>query len=165
MNPARLGKTKPLGMGIVLALAVGAAMALVVRISLTASHPESSSAQTVSQPNMIFILTDDMRYDDLNARYMPQTYSLLVNQGMTFEKAFVSTAWCSTAWCCPSRATTMRGQYAHNTGVWSVDNSYNPDPGVPNGGWGGTRVTAMKTTTSLPAFTRLATGPASSAST
>jgi arylsulfatase A-like enzyme len=51
---------------------------------------------------------------------------------MTFEEAFVSTAW-----CCPSRVTTMRGQYAHNTGVWSIPNSYNPDPSVPDGGWVG----------------------------
>lgn len=115
-----------------LALAAGVVMALGVWISVTASHPESSSAQTVSKPNIIFILTDDMRYDDLNARYMPKTYSLLADQGMTFKNAFVSTAW-----CCPSRATTMRGQYAHNSGVWSVANSYNPDPGVPDGGWKG----------------------------
>jgi arylsulfatase A-like enzyme len=31
----------------------------------------------------------------------------------------------------------MRGQYAHNTGVWSIDNSYNADPSVPDGGWKG----------------------------
>jgi N-acetylglucosamine-6-sulfatase len=132
MNPARLEKAKPLGMGIMLALAAGVAMALVVTIGVTASHPESSSAQTVSKPNIIYIVTDDMRKDDLNSRYMPKTISLLANRGMTFKSAFVSTAW-----CCPSRATTMRGQYAHNTGVWSIANSYDPDPGVPDGGWEG----------------------------
>jgi arylsulfatase A-like enzyme len=41
---------------------------------------------------------------------------------MTFEKAFVSNSL-----CCPSRATIMRGQYAHNTGVWG--NSDGPDSG------------------------------------
>ena len=119
-------------MGIMLALAAGVAMALGVWISVTASHLESSSAETLSRPNIIYIVTDDMRYDDLNARYMPKTSSLLKDQGMTFKNAFVSTAW-----CCPSRATTMRGQYAHNTGVWSIANSYNPDPNVPDGGWKG----------------------------
>jgi N-acetylglucosamine-6-sulfatase len=132
MNPARSKKAKPLGMGIVQALAAGVVMALGVWISVTASHPESSSAQTVSKPNIIYIVTDDMRYDDLNARYMPKTSSHLKDQGMTFKNAFVSTAW-----CCPSRATTMRGQYAHNTGVWYIANSYNPDPDVPDGGWEG----------------------------
>ena len=116
----------------VLALAAGVALALVVSTSVTAIHSESSSAQTASKPNIIYIVTDDMRYDDLNARYMPKTSSLLADQGMTFKNAFVSTAW-----CCPSRATTMRGQYAHNTDVWYIANSYNPDPGVPDGGWEG----------------------------
>jgi hypothetical protein len=77
MNPASIKKAKPLGMGIMLALAAGVALALGVWISVTASHPQSSSAQTVSQPNIIYIVTDDMRYDDLNARYMPKTISLL----------------------------------------------------------------------------------------
>jgi N-acetylglucosamine-6-sulfatase len=127
---ARSKKAKPLGMGIVLALAAGAVMALGTWISVTASHPETSSAQTVSQPNIIFILTDDMRKDDLNSRYMPQTYSLLADRGMTFDNAFVSNPL-----CCPARATIMRGQYAHNTGIWRITNVFDPDPNVRDGGW------------------------------
>jgi hypothetical protein len=77
MNPASIKKTKPLGTGNMLALAVGVAIALAVSISVTAIHSESSGAQAVSQPNIIYVVTDDMRYDDLNARYMPKTISLL----------------------------------------------------------------------------------------
>src|SRR3712207_2477081 len=44
---------------------------------------------------------------------------------MTFTSAFVPTAL-----CCPSRATIMRGQYTHNTGIWLNRNS-------PSGGWEG----------------------------
>jgi arylsulfatase A-like enzyme len=44
---------------------------------------------------------------------------------MQFEKAFVSLPL-----CCPSRATIMRGQYAHNTGVWRNSSG-------PEGGWQG----------------------------
>src|SRR5215218_9214695 len=65
-----------------------------------------------AKPNIIFILADDMRKDDL--KYMPKTRSVLGDKGMTFSNAFVSNAL-----CCPTRATIMRGQYAHNTGVWS----------------------------------------------
>src|SRR5215213_8013279 len=65
-----------------------------------------------AQPNIVFILTDDMRKDDL--KYMPNTKALLQSTGMTFQNAFVSNAL-----CCPSRATILRGQYSHNTGVWS----------------------------------------------
>jgi arylsulfatase A-like enzyme len=64
-----------------------------------------------------------MRYDDL--KYMPKTSSLLGEQGMSFEEAFVSNAL-----CCPSRATVMRGQYAHNSGVWFNRNG-------SDGGWEG----------------------------
>jgi N-acetylglucosamine-6-sulfatase len=81
------------------------------------------AAQTSPQPNFVFILADDMRYDDLE--YMPNTSSLLGKQGMTFSKAYVSNPL-----CCPSRATIMRGQYAHNTGVWRNANG-------PDGGWQG----------------------------
>src|SRR3712207_6084043 len=82
------------------------------------------AAQTSpAKPNFVFILTDDMRYDDL--AYMPKTSTLLGKQGMTFTKAFVTTAL-----CCPSRATIMRGQYTHNTGVWFNISG-------PSGGWEG----------------------------
>ncbi len=82
----------------------------------------SASAQTApAGPNIVFILADDMRKDDL--KYMPKTRSLLSNQGMSFESAFVSNSM-----CCPNRATIMRGQYPHNTGVWRATNG-------PDGGW------------------------------
>src|SRR5918999_5544092 len=81
--------------------------------------PEAA-AQTASKPNIVFILADDMRKDDL--KYMPKTRSALKAKGMSFQNAFVSNAL-----CCPSRATIMRGQYAHNTHVWSNRR--------PDGGW------------------------------
>src|SRR5215208_4593363 len=78
------------------------------------------------QPNIVFILADDMRKDDL--KYMPNTTALLQSTGMTFENAFVSNTL-----CCPSRATIMRGQYSHNTGVWS--NSSSDSSSTTAGGW------------------------------
>jgi len=78
------------------------------------------------QPNIVFILTDDMRKDDL--KYMPKTTALLQSTSMTFENAFVSNAL-----CCPSRSTIMRGQYSHNTGVWS--NSSSDSSSTTAGGW------------------------------
>src|SRR5215210_7828793 len=100
-----------------------AAMALVVLLSLgvSGSMPKDAGALT-AKPNIVFILTDDMRKDDL--KYMPQTRSLLQDKGMSFENAFVTNAL-----CCPSRATTLRGQYAHNTGIWSNANN------SAEGGW------------------------------
>jgi N-acetylglucosamine-6-sulfatase len=69
-----------------------------------------------AKPNYVFILVDDMRKDDL--KYMPKTRALLAQGGMSFNNAYVSNAL-----CCPSRATIMRGQYSHNSGVWTTHNS------------------------------------------
>jgi N-acetylglucosamine-6-sulfatase len=74
----------------------------------SAESRSAASAQVTRKPNIVFILADDMRYDDL--KYMPKTRSLLGSRGMRFTKDFVSFPL-----CCPSRATIMRGQYAHNT--------------------------------------------------
>lgn len=54
-----------------------------------------------------------MRSDDL--RYMGDTRALLVDRGVKFTNAFVTTPS-----CCPSRASIMRGQYTHNHGLWET---------------------------------------------
>ena len=63
-----------------------------------------------SRPNIILIVADDMRADDLST--MPATQSLLVEQGTHFEQFFASAPSCA-----PSRASLLRGQYPHNHGV------------------------------------------------
>src|SRR5215207_5238434 len=70
----------------------------------------ATSTEPVERPNIILILTDDLAGDDLS--YMPNLRSLLIEQGTTFENAFVTDSL-----CCPSRATILRGQYAHNHGI------------------------------------------------
>ena len=55
------------------------------------------SAARSEKPNIVFVLTDDMRKDDL--RFVPETRRLVGNPGMEFENAFVTFAM-----CCPSRA-------------------------------------------------------------
>jgi N-acetylglucosamine-6-sulfatase len=80
----------------------------------------ATSDEPVEQPNIILILTDDLADDDLS--YMPNLRSLLIEQGTNFENAFVTDSL-----CCPSRATILRGQYAHNHGI--LEN------GLPNGGY------------------------------
>jgi N-acetylglucosamine-6-sulfatase len=99
-----------------------AALAILLISTINGSTPTAAQTTPV-KPNFVFILTDDMRQDDL--KYMPKTRDLLGDQGMQFTNAFVSNPL-----CCPSRATIMRGQYAHNTGVWTNT------PG-PDGAWQG----------------------------
>jgi N-acetylglucosamine-6-sulfatase len=89
-----------------------AVVGLIVGFGLTASAPETSLAQTTDpRPNIVFVLTDDMRADDL--RFMPRTRKLLAERGVRFSNAFTTRSL-----CCPSRATILRGQYAHNHQVW-----------------------------------------------
>ncbi len=85
------------------------------------SNPEpAQQAGAPARPNIIFILADDL--DLASARQLPKLRSLLLEEGASFENAFVSYPL-----CCPSRATVLTGLYAHNHGVASNE--------PPNGGF------------------------------
>src|SRR5918992_1530343 len=68
-------------------------------------------------PNVILILTDDLDVDSIS--HMPNLRSLLIERGTTFENAFVTDSL-----CCPSRATILRGQYAHNHEILSNESPH-----------------------------------------
>jgi N-acetylglucosamine-6-sulfatase len=88
-------------------------LALGVLSLIGSGGPEGAiNATAAIQPNIIFILTDDMRADDLVG--MPYSQDALIGAGTTFGNAFVTTPI-----CCPSRASALRGQYTHNHGIWS----------------------------------------------
>jgi arylsulfatase A-like enzyme len=58
----------------------------------------------------VLIVTDD---EDVAAHaFMPKTKALLEDRGTTFDNFFVTYSF-----CCPSRASILRGQYAHNTHI------------------------------------------------
>jgi N-acetylglucosamine-6-sulfatase len=73
------------------------------------------------KPNIVLIQADDQTASQFTPRVMPWTSSLLANHGTTFTN-YVAT----TPLCCPSRASLLTGQYAHNNGVWNnnVDGGY-----------------------------------------
>jgi N-acetylglucosamine-6-sulfatase len=75
--------------------------------------PLTSRGPATAALNVVVIETDDQRADDVVA--MPRTSSLIGAQGIEFVNSFVSHAE-----CCPSRATFLTGQYAHNHGVRST---------------------------------------------
>lgn len=62
------------------------------------------------RPNFLIIITDDQRFDTME--YMPNTQSLIFDQGVTFSHGYVTTPF-----CCPSRASILTGMYAHNHNV------------------------------------------------
>jgi N-acetylglucosamine-6-sulfatase len=79
-------------------------------------------AQTQRPQNVVFILSDDHRYDFMgfheNAPDFLETPAMdrMAREGVHLANAFVTTALCS-----PSRASILTGQYAHRHGV--VDNN------------------------------------------
>ena len=97
-----------------------AAVWLVLMLAAMAILPLAvNSATTAKPPNIIFILVDDQRYDELgflNPILDTPNLDMLAQRGVFFENALVSTSLCS-----PSRATILTGQYMHNHGV--VDNN------------------------------------------
>jgi N-acetylglucosamine-6-sulfatase len=77
---------------------------LLTGLGLTTTQLQRSRAETTpsTKPNILFVLTDDMRVSDL--RYMSETRNLLAGEGVKFTRAFVTNSL-----CCPSRATILRG--------------------------------------------------------
>ncbi len=71
-----------------------------------------ASAQTQERPNILVVVTDDLDDRAGSIAYMGSLRSLVADRGVTFSNAYVTQAL-----CCPSRASTLRGQYPHNTGV------------------------------------------------
>jgi N-acetylglucosamine-6-sulfatase len=66
------------------------------------------------KPNIVLIQADDQTASQFTPRVMPRTTSLLADHGTTFRDYIVTTPL-----CCPSRASLLTGQYAHNNGVWN----------------------------------------------
>jgi arylsulfatase A-like enzyme len=87
---------------------------------------DDARAASKDRPNIILIQTDDQTLTQLNRRVMPRTRDLLVRHGTRFTN-YIAT----TAQCCPSRASLLTGQYAHNHGVTSNQDGY---PGLVDKG-------------------------------
>jgi N-acetylglucosamine-6-sulfatase len=67
-------------------------------------------------PNIVFILSDNLRWDFMGCAGHPFVVTphldRLASEGILFSNAFVTTSLCS-----PSRASFLTGQYAHTHGV------------------------------------------------
>ena len=81
-----------------------------VRMVQTAQQPSAGTRAQDDRPNLVFVLTDDMRDGDLE--HMPITRRLVADQGMEFTDAISPHPL-----CCPARAQLATGQYAQNNGV------------------------------------------------
>jgi N-acetylglucosamine-6-sulfatase len=70
-------------------------------------------ADPTTRPNIIFILIDDLRWDEVDYLFVKTpNIERIAREGVRFRNAFVTTPLCS-----PSRASYLTGQYAHKHGI------------------------------------------------
>jgi N-acetylglucosamine-6-sulfatase len=88
---------------------------------------QASAVQT-PRPNIVFVLVDDMRWDEMRVAGHPfidtPNMDRLAREGMRFTNAFATTPLCS-----PSRASFLTGQYAHTNGI--IDNTARASHDLP----------------------------------
>ena len=71
------------------------------------------------RPNIVWIMTDDMRADELGRKWMRRTRHLIGGQGVTFKNSFAPTPLCA-----PARASFLSGKYVQNHRVRGVRDPY-----------------------------------------
>jgi N-acetylglucosamine-6-sulfatase len=74
----------------------------VALVSISAAHWHRTSA-TSGPPNIVVILLDDARYDDMST--MTRVVRAIGDQGATFRRFYASFPL-----CCPARATLFTGE-------------------------------------------------------
>lgn len=100
---------------------IGAVLMSVALLAPAAVAPTAPAVAAETLPNIVVIITDDMRADQLDT--MPTVTSELVAHGRSFEQAFASDPL-----CCPSRLSFLRGQYAHTHTVYNTVNGGSSSP-------------------------------------
>ncbi len=90
---------------------------LLISLTLTAVCPLARSAGSADRPNIIFLMTDDQRWDNMGCYGRPEfktpNIDALAERGVVFDQAFTTVAICM-----PSRVTMMTGRHysSHRVG-------------------------------------------------
>ena len=73
--------------------------------------------------NVVILMSDDQRWDMVTPTFTPHIWDRLIDRpasgrfphatSVAFKNSFVSNPQ-----CCPSRTSTLTGNYSHTTGVW-----------------------------------------------
>ncbi len=90
--------------------AIALSVSLVLMSAIFSTGSSSRAGPSPPRPNVVVIETDDQTVESM--RVMPNVNHLIGDQGAAFANSFVNYSL-----CCPSRATFLTGQYAHNHGV------------------------------------------------
>ena len=99
------------------------ALGLFLWSPLTPAISKFTPSVQQSRPNIVFILVDDLRWDEIGIAGHPYVETPNIDrigrEGIFFRNAFMTTPLCS-----PSRASFLTGQYAHTHGITdNVDHS------------------------------------------
>ena len=99
-----------------------------ISLSLVSVLPHAQSAE---RPNVVFILTDDMRWDCMSLAGHPVLKTPRIDR-LAAEGIYFRNSFCTTSLCSPSRASILSGQYAHSHGVMNNFTEYPSDlPSFP----------------------------------
>ena len=94
-------------------------LCLLLVTQVSGRGPNASGQTRGGRPNIVFILVDDLRWDELGIAGHPYIRTPNIDrigrEGVVFRNAFMTTPLCS-----PSRASFLTGQYAHTHGI--IDN-------------------------------------------
>ncbi len=82
---------------------------------------KAGKSKTGKRRNVIFILSDDHRYDFMGFLNKPKYLETPNMDKMALGGAYLPKAFVTTALCSPSRASVLTGQYSHKHGV--IDNN------------------------------------------
>jgi N-acetylglucosamine-6-sulfatase len=133
VNCSRLGRPEiGVGRGMLRRLWILLPVILLCLVVGAKEAPREASSQSQGRPNILLVLTDDQDAGSLSE--MPNVQTQLVDRGTTFDRAYATTPL-----CCPSRASILRGQYAHNHNLW--------DNQPPKGGFRGFRELGLEEST------------------
>ena len=96
-------------------------LAVLLEAAPLALSPHQVTAGSIARPNIVVIMTDDQRWDTVTPKFMPNLTSRMVSgvNATYFTNSFVPNAL-----CCPSRTSTLTGEYSHTTGVYNIKGTY-----------------------------------------
>ena len=85
-------------------------------LTACSSPPDEPLVVNDTRPNIVFVLVDDLRWDEIGVAGHPyvQTPHIdrIAKEGAWFQRAFTTTPLCS-----PARATFLTGLYPHTNGI------------------------------------------------
>ncbi|MBQ0733569.1 sulfatase [Aquimarina celericrescens] len=96
---------------------------IVLLLSNCKEDSENQKQEGLQHPNIIFLLTDDQRWDALgyagNQTLQTPNIDALAKNGVYFKNAYVTTSICAV-----SRASILTGQYARRHQIWGFSKDF-----------------------------------------